>query len=254
MNETIQPFCQDVLSRLSHEIRNPLTLICSSLQLLEADCPSVTHSDLWPQINEDLQSVFRLLNDISSLSRQQMLHISNVCAESFLSSAAASFRSMAVKRKILFSADLSAAAISPVTIACDEIKLREAILNLLVNAADAVSSCPSGSVPQILLQAACSGQNLHIHVKDNGPGIPENYLPTLFDPFVTYKSGGTGLGLHIVKTIAEQHHGTVTVHTCCTSGNSGTDFCISLPLIPDHSVLPSFSDPAAVSGKTVLQE
>lgn len=229
MNEKSQQFCQEFLSRLSHEIRNPLTLICSSLQLLEADCPSVVHSDLWPQIQEDLQSVFHLLNDISALNRQQKLRLSTISAESFLSAAAAAFRPMAVSRNIYFSADLSAVTFPSTTIECDEIKLREAILNLLVNAADAVCSGTVDSTPQILLQTERSDHSLKIHIKDNGPGIPENYLPTLFEPFVTHKAGGTGLGLNIVKTITELHHGTVTVNTCCTPEHSGTDFCISLP-------------------------
>lgn len=230
MNETNLQYSQEVLSRLSHEIRNPLTLISSSLQLLEADCPCVLQSDLWPQIQKDLQSVFRLLSDLSSLNSPHTLRLSSVSAESFLSAAAASFRPMALSRNISFSIDLTALTISPVTLDCDEIKLREAILNLLINAADAVSSDTQNRMPQILLQANLSDHSLQIHIKDNGPGIPENYLPTLFDPFVTHKSGGTGLGLYIVKTIAEQHRGTVTVNTCCMPEHSGTDFCIVLPL------------------------
>ena len=142
---------------------------------------------------------------------------------------------MALSRNIHFSEDLSSLILSPIIIECDEIKLREVIINLFVNAAEAFSSATQISAPQILLHAERSDNCLHIHVKDNGPGIPENFLPTLFDPFVTHKSGGTGLGLHIVKTITEQHHGTVTVTTCCTPEHSGTDFCISLPLKPVSS-------------------
>ena len=227
MNEQIYSSCQEFLSRLAHEIRNPLTLISSSLQLLESDCPSVAQSDLWIQIQEDLQSVFRLLNDISALNTGQTLRLSSIPAEPFLSSAAASFHPLAVSRNIFFSADLSAIP-STVFISCDKIKLREALINLLVNAADAVSSC--STQPQILLHAEIKDNCLYIHVKDNGPGIPENYIPTLFDPFVTHKSNGTGLGLNIVKTVTDLHHGTVTVSTCCIPEHSGTDFCISLPL------------------------
>lgn len=117
---------------------------------------------------------------------------------------------------------------------CDELKLREALINLLINAADAVVS--GNSAPQILLQAEYTEKHLHIHVKDNGPGIPDIYLPTLFDPFVTHKKGGTGLGLNIVKNIVERHHGTVTVTASCIPGHSGTDFCISIPAVLSSEV------------------
>lgn len=237
---------QEFISRLSHEIRNPLTLISSSLQLLETDCPSVAQSDLWLQIQEDLKAVLRLLKDVSALNSQHKLRLSCISAASFLSAAASSFHSMAVSRGILFTVDLSSLHVPtimngtslstsdkiyhPLMINCDEIKLREALINLLINAADAV--VPGNPAPQIHLFAECSGELLHIHVKDNGPGIPAEYLPSLFEPFVTHKEGGTGLGLNIVKNIAEWHQGTITVTTSCAPAHSGTDFCISIPVIP----------------------
>ena len=244
-----QKSTSEFISRLSHEIRNPLTLINSSLQLLALECPSVTRSDLWFQIQEDLRSVLRLLNDVSVLNNHRKLHISNVNAASFLLAAASSFQSMAISRGIRFIVDLSSVD-SPtipnddsiftsdktsnkdfpiLMINCDEIKLREVLINLLMNAADAV--VPDNPDPEIRFLAEHSKDHLHIHVKDNGPGIPEEYLSTLFDPFVTHKSNGTGLGLHIVKTITEWHHGTVTVTTSCIPGKSGTDFCISIPVL-----------------------
>lgn len=229
MTEQLHPSCQEFISRLTHEIRNDLTLISSSMQLLESDCPAVVQSDLWTQIQTDLNSVFHLLSDISALNIRQKLCLSRIPAVSFLTAVTSSFYPLAASRNILFSADLSALSSSSALIDIDKIKLREVLINLLVNAVDAVTaSCIS---PQILLLAETDEHCLHIHVKDNGPGIPENCLSTLFDPFVTYKSSGTGLGLNIVKTITELHHGTVVVHTDCTPEHSWTDFCISLPLV-----------------------
>jgi signal transduction histidine kinase len=72
---------------------------------------------------------------------------------------------------------------------------------------------------------------LHIHVRDNGPGIPEEYRDTLFDPFVTHKLHGTGLGLSIVKNIMVQHGGTITVSTCTAQPDTCTDFCLTLPVL-----------------------
>ncbi|MDO4322994.1 MAG: ATP-binding protein [Lachnospiraceae bacterium] len=119
--------------------------------------------------------------------------------------------------------DLKSAVIS-----ADPLKLKEAVTNLLLNAADAVSGNTSSR--EISLSAELNQMNLYIHIRDNGPGIPEEYLPTLFEPFVTHKSQGTGLGLAITRKIIEQHGGTVTIRTSTTSPNTYTDFCLQLPV------------------------
>lgn len=114
----------------------------------------------------------------------------------------------------------------------DEIRLREALTNLLVNAVEAVNtSRTSAQTPsEIVLSADKTGSNVSIHVRDNGPGIPNEYLETLFDPFVTHKPNGTGLGLNIVRTIAQQHNGSVSVTTRTHPSHSYTDFCLCIPL------------------------
>lgn len=235
------------ISKLSHEIRNPLTLIYSSLQFLEQDCPAVTQTDLWPQIKQDLKTTLNLLNDVSALNKQHQLRKDVVWIETFLSDIAASVSSMMKSRDISFQLKMDP-DIYGTAIFADEGKLREVILNLLVNAADAVSAdtVPSGnstnsaestttskssdSAPaQILLTGQWQGTLLCIHIKDNGCGIPEEYHSTLFDPFVTHKTHGTGLGLNIVKNIVEQHGGTITFQTSTAPEQSYTDFCLTIP-------------------------
>ena len=112
-----------------------------------------------------------------------------------------------------------------------EKKSLHTLVNILVD--NAVKYSAGGDV-LVTLERKLSF--VELTVMDNGPGIPETYLPTLFDPFVTHKNGGTGLGLNIVKNITELHHGTVTVTTSCIPGHSGTDFCISIPRILSSEV------------------
>lgn len=267
--EALKEQHQYFISHLSHEIRNPLTLISSSLQLLEKECPSVTSSKLWPQIREDVQNTIHLLQDVSSLNNLTKQNRSEFSAEEFLSALALSFQSYMEQRNIHFSTQLDA-SISSVKLNADRRKLQEAITNLLINAADAASSQDScalqsdaSSQDSYALQSAdalqdsctlqsadssqdfCTSQSagskiqlsakvcddfLHIHVRDNGSGIPQSYLATLFDPFVTHKSTGTGLGLAIVKRVAELHKGIVTVDTCCEPEHSYTDFCFTIAI------------------------
>lgn len=215
-----------MISTLSHEIRNPLTLIYSSLQLLEKESPEVAESFLWPQIKEDVQDTIRLLKDISILNRSSTVSSQNIPLYSFLKGLTDSFQALMQERNITFLTYLDPQLLHlPFT--GDEIKLKEALMNLLLNAADALDSCRYSG--QILLTAVVCDRQLNIHIRDNGPGIPEDYLPTLFDPFVTHKTGGTGLGLSIARNAAISHGGTLTVETS-SSGDSYTDFCLTLPL------------------------
>lgn len=215
-----------LMSKFSHEIRNPLTLLNSSLQLLENVCPAVKENFLWPQIREDMQDIIKLLQDMSSFNKSKNVTLSPIEFTAFVKKTAASFRPMAKERGIRFSCGLSP-ELSSVTVPGDEIKLREVITNLLINAMDAVTDCPDA---EITLSAAPAENGIHIHVRDNGCGIPDEYLPTLFEPFITHKTNGTGLGLAVVHNTVEKHGGSVTVETSTEENGSYTDFCIYLPM------------------------
>lgn len=234
------------ISHLSHEVRNPLTLISSSLQLLEKECPAVKDSVLWSQILEDVHSTVCLLQDISALNNAGKLSLTVFHAKEFLSALAISFSSFMKEHNIYFTVQL-AESLSFVSLTADRQKLQEAITNLLINAADALcgtdtkhisanisfksnTSCPSAIHSEILFSADLQDDMLCIHVKDNGPGIPDEYLETLFDPFVTHKSTGTGLGLSIVKSAATLHGGSITVETSTDTPDSYTDFCLRVPV------------------------
>lgn len=219
------------VSHMSHEIRNPLTLVSSSLQLLEMECPSVKNSFLWSQIREDIQNTICLLQEISSFNNSGKQNLSEFSLKQFLSSLSMSISSYMEQKNISFSL-LTEPSADDLILTADRRKLQEALTNLLINASDALleSKTVLHSHPQIILTAECFDKILHIHVKDNGPGIPDSYLPTLFDPFVTHKSSGTGLGLAIVKNVVELHGGTISVQTSQIPGESYTDFYIQIPV------------------------
>ena len=104
----------------------------------------------------------------------------------------------------------------------DKIKLEEVFLNLLRNAHDAI-----GDEGRIQLLASRQKDKLTIAISDNGCGIPEQHLKSIFEPFKTYKPGGTGLGLSLSKRIIEAHNGTLTVSS--TEG-LGSTFSVVLPI------------------------
>ena len=104
----------------------------------------------------------------------------------------------------------------------DRIKLEEVFLNLLRNAKDAVSA--NGF---IRLSALRRDDLLIIKVEDNGCGIPKEHLQSIFEPFKTYKQGGTGLGLSLSLQIIKAHKGSIEVQSQL---DKGTTFTIALPI------------------------
>ena len=103
----------------------------------------------------------------------------------------------------------------------DPTKLLEVFVNLIKNALESVQD--DGFV-RILCET--DPRTVKIHIEDNGCGIEADKLVTIFQPFVTSKQGGTGLGLPVVKRIVEAHGGHITV---CSAPGQGSVFTVSLP-------------------------
>lgn len=218
------------VSKISHEIRNPLTLVYSSLQLMEKEQPKVCASPLWSQIKYDLEDTLRLLADLSSLNNSGSLNPEPLDLQKFLQDTAASCRSFLAQHEILLS--LQTAPSLP-TISADRRRLKEALLNLIHNGADALAEKQENR--RLLLAASLDQGCVRIHVKDNGCGIPAEYRDSILEPFVTHKPGGTGLGLSIAKSIVSHHGGELSFTTSTSTPGSFTDFCISLPAESLHS-------------------
>jgi signal transduction histidine kinase len=112
----------------------------------------------------------------------------------------------------------------------DRERFRQIIVNLVDNAAQALADVawtPSDDRQRtITVRTEAAGPHVRISVADNGPGIPQDRLPKIFEPLFTTKSSGVGLGLSIVRQIVEQHGGTIDVES---QVDIGTTFTIFLP-------------------------
>jgi signal transduction histidine kinase len=105
-------------------------------------------------------------------------------------------------------------------------QIDQAIMNLVINAAQAIGSGGSGGT--IRVEARAQGDTVTVSVRDDGPGIPREVMPRIFDPFFTTKpvGEGSGLGLAIVHGIVERHGGTIDVDS---AAGMGTTFTLRLP-------------------------
>ena len=208
-----------LLSKFSHELRNPLTTVYSTVQLIEMQHPEVKDFKYWSNLARDLEYMNSLLTELSDFSKSERLHKTTFSLRTLLEHVSLSFAASIADSDVEYTSKISP-SINQIT--GDKTKLQEVFLNLLKNAFDA--STPDKT---IYLEASSDDKFAYIRIRDTGCGISEAQLPTIFEPFVTYKPNGSGLGLAICDKIIKAHGGMITVESTV---NVGTTFLISLPL------------------------
>lgn len=220
--EIIEKLTEDhrfTLSRITHEIRNTLTLISSSMQLIQDAHPETGSFKYWSETLDDVQYLRILLEQLSAFNKSDILNKAHFPIINVLRSLEDTYQALAAKEDKELTFNYSTKL--PV-ICADQIKLRQVITNLLKNALEATA--PGSS---IILKAYCNDNDLYIEISDNGCGISTEYMDTIFEPFATFKKNGTGLGLPIARQIIEAHKGTLTARS--VPGN-GSTFLICLPV------------------------
>ena len=207
------------LSKFSHELRNPLTSVYSTIQLLEMQHPEVKDFKHWSGLTQDVEYMIALLAELSDLTKSERLQNSVFSFRTLMEHVSLSFAASIVDSDVEYTSKIDP---NLPNISGDNTKLQEVFRNLLKNAYDAAA--PNHS---IYLEATTKDDHVVVTISDTGCGIDKDQLPTIFEPFVTYKKDGTGLGLAICDHIVKAHGGTITVDS--TLG-VGTRFCITLPI------------------------
>jgi nitrogen fixation/metabolism regulation signal transduction histidine kinase len=220
----------EVARRLAHEIKNPLTPIQLSAERMQ--------HKLSGKLDEQ---------DAGLLQRATQTIVSQVAAmKNMVADFADYARAPAPKLALLDMHQLLnevmglyEANSSPITLQLgathtwlngDATRLRQIVHNLLHNAHDALQQVEH---PQIILSTASTHSEFHLMVSDNGSGIQEQVLARIFEPYMTTKSKGTGLGLPIVKKIVEEHGGRIAIEN---KAAGGTQVIVSLPLAQEMEV------------------
>jgi nitrogen fixation/metabolism regulation signal transduction histidine kinase len=211
----------EVAKRLAHEIKNPLTPIQLSaerlqhkyLPLLPAD-QSETLTKLTSTIVQQVEAMKGMVNDFSDYARNPGLTLSQQDIGKLIRDVLTLYQSNPRHQFTLLN--------SPQNIALnlDANRFRQVLHNLLKNAIEA--SEDANLQVDIVLSYRTIMQDglslLEIIIHDHGPGIPDEKINSIFEPYATNKQKGTGLGLAIVKKIIEEHHGHVWAENDDTSG------------------------------------
>lgn len=203
-----------------HEIKNSVALIDGYLQLLEKKYPSVENYEYWPTIKNENTRLRKIVTQFSQLRFGKHLHLECIDLRNFLSDCCKHLYALGDNEQLSCSLSLPE---TPLLAAIDLIQFRHAIMNLLKNACEAMNYRGVISVT-----ASSDTTNVCICITDFGGGISPELLPHIFDPFITTKEEGSGLGLNITKQIISAHNGTITVKSHI---HQGSTFTISLPKV-----------------------
>jgi len=206
----------EVARRLAHEIKNPLTPIQLSAERLQhklgnklegADRAMLARSV--DTIVNQVQAMKTLVNEFRDYARLPAAHLVALDLNGLVSEVLGLYGNAQEAGRLSTKLDAALPAIVG-----DSTQLRQVIHNLVQNALDAVAEQADGRV-RIETEVARNEQGLprvvRLHVIDNGPGFSDKVLKRAFEPYVTTKSKGTGLGLAVVKKIADEHGARVRI-------------------------------------------
>ena len=211
---------------LAHEIKNPLSTIQLNLQLLREDLPDPGQEPAYVRIVNRLTTVQKeasrlrdILDDFLRFAGKMELVKKPTDLRRLLEDMVDFFHPQAQLQRVQLR--LGGPADGPLVVPLDERLIKQALLNLLINA---VHAMPGGG--EIILSARSEGNRATIEVTDTGKGIERDAVGRIFDAYYSTKKGGHGLGLAITRRIIEEHGGRIQVFS---EVGKGTRFLIELP-------------------------
>lgn len=203
---------------IAHEIRNPLTGITLLLDDLHDRAASASDDQtMIKKAVAEIERVEGLVNALLNYSSPTRAEFRRADLNQLVHDTVLLMRRFCERQNVTIRA--TTVELEPFRL--DPEKIKQALLNITRNALEAM---PDGG--EITLSTACDGERVTVSIHNNGPSIPDEDLPLIFEPFFTRKGAGTGLGLSITQRIMEEHKGNITVE----SGAAGTTFRIMLPL------------------------
>ncbi|EIE48964.1 ATPase [Salipiger aestuarii] len=229
----------DVARRIAHEIKNPLTPIRLSAERIQRKFGRQLTGEDAEKLAQMTEVIVRQTEDLRRIVDEFSKFARMPAPERRPEDLAAILRGAALLQEagqpdVRFSVDIPQ---SGMPAELDATMIGQALTNLIKNAGEALDTlrekgAPEGHVPEIRISLATDGDRALIRISDNGIGLPEDRA-ALFEPYVTSRDKGTGLGLPIVKKIIEEHGGSLSLEDAepfAASAHAGAMAVIRLPL------------------------
>jgi len=215
-------------AKLAHEIRNPLNGIEGFASLLERDLePKDQRRRFAQNIVRGVRDLNRVVADMLGYVQDRPLRARPTPIRRVIEQALM-FVAEDIRHRGASGVRITQQATEELLVMADPDQLQRAVLNLVVNAVDAVQG--RGRIELSVRRDPSGGPRpVVLKISDTGSGVDEKDLAHLFEPFFTTKPSGTGIGLAVTRQIIERHGGTITVHS---RREHGTTFCICLPEAP----------------------
>jgi two-component system NtrC family sensor kinase len=243
----------ELAAGVAHEINNPLTYVNANVEALIADCDG--KGALRPEVRREMLSdsaegiarIARIVQDLRSFSRERPSRLEPCRPDEIVDEALrlTSVRLREVGRlERLLPADLPAVLV-------DRGRVLQALVNLLVNAAEATATNGAPRAARwVRIEARPAPAFLQLAVQDSGPGIRPEARDHLFEPFYTTKANGTGLGLALSRECVETSGGRLELDA---ASGAGARFVVSLPLAPSDAPARAAASGATPSGSTAAR-
>lgn len=213
----------ELAAGIAHEIRNPMTALKGFIQLLEGSIKA-EHELYYQVITSELARIDSIINEFLIIAKPQAIRFQDKNVNQIIKETVDLLQAQAVLYNIQFRTQYYE---NLPELFCEPNQLKKVFINVIKNAIEVM---PNGGY--ISISTNLDTDQIHISIKDQGGGIPEEQLKKLGKPFYTTKERGTGLGLMVSYRIIEEHKGTIQIES---EEGRGTTFHINLPLILRNS-------------------
>jgi signal transduction histidine kinase len=218
----------ELTASIAHEINQPLGAILANAGAAESmlrlgSSNNVGLLQILGDIRKDDLRASEIIRRVRGLVTKREIECAPVDVNAIVEGVASLLRVDAARREVAIETGLAPALTE---VLADRVQLEQALVNLCVNAMDAMSDAPVNRRCLVLRTRVLTDGRVEIDVMDNGPGITAEQLPRLFDSFFTTKTHGMGLGLSITRSIVEAHGGTLKAEN---RRRGGACFSFDLP-------------------------
>ncbi|WP_339062965.1 ATP-binding protein [Tepidibacillus marianensis] len=204
---------------IAHEIRNPLTSLKGFIQLIQSGIQG--KEEYFQIMLSELRRIETIISELLVLAKPQGIHFEQKDLRELLQHVIALVNTQAIMKNILIRSDFDPEL---PYIQCEENQLKQVFINLFKNSVEAMAN---GGTINVTVRKIDTDHFIRITIKDQGVGIPKEFLSRIGEPFFTTKEKGTGLGMMVSHRIVKNHGGKIQIESMI---GEGTTVYIDLPI------------------------